>query len=53
MVSDEAVKQMVDALGGVPIYVEKRMNYDDFSGGLHIHLNKGLNVLNGKEAVDI
>lgn len=51
MVSDEAVKQMVDALGGVPIYVEKRMNYDDFSGGLHIHLNKGLNVLNGKEAV--
>lgn len=51
MVSDEAVRKLVDALGGVPIYVEKRMNYDDYSGGLHIHLNKGLNVLEGKTAV--
>jgi len=51
MVSDEAVKKLVDALGGVPIYVEKRMNYDDFSGNLHVHLNKGDNVLTGKNAV--
>ncbi len=51
MVSDEAVKQLVDTLGGVPIYVEKRMNYDDFSGGLHVHLNKGPNILHGKDAV--
>lgn len=51
VVSDEAVKQLVDALGGVPIYVEKRMNYDDFSGNLHVHLNKGLNVLEGRQAV--
>lgn len=50
-VSDEAVKRLVDSLGGVPIYVEKRMNYDDFSGRLHVHLNKGLNVLDGKNAV--
>lgn len=51
VVSDEAVKRLVDALGGVPIYVEKRMNYDDYSGQLHVHLNKGLNVLDGKNAV--
>lgn len=51
VVSDEAVKRLVDALGGVPIYVEKRMNYDDYSGGLHVHLSKGLNVLDGKNAV--
>lgn len=51
VVSDEAVKKLVDALGGVPIYVEKRMNYDDYSGGLHVHLNKGDNVLNGTQAV--
>lgn len=51
MVSDEAVKQIVDALGGVPIYVEKRMSYDDYSGNLHIHLQKGVNVLDGKNAV--
>lgn len=51
VVSDEAVSKLVDALGGVPIYVEKKMKYDDFSGGLHVHLNKGLHVLQGKEAV--
>lgn len=51
VVSDEAVKRLVDALGGVPIYVEKKMSYDDFSGGLHVHLNKGLNFLNGQNAV--
>lgn len=51
VVSDEAVGKLVDALGGVPIYVEKKMKYDDFSGGLHVHLNKGLHVLQGKEAV--
>ena len=51
VVSDSAVSKLVDALGGVPIYVEKRMNYDDFSGNLHVHLDKGLNELNGKNAV--
>lgn len=51
VVSDEAVKRLVDAVGGVPIYVEKKMNYDDYSGGLHVHLSKGLNVLDGTNAV--
>lgn len=51
VVSDEAVKKLVDALGGIPIYVEKRMNYDDYSGQLHVHLSKGLNVLDGRQAV--
>lgn len=51
MVHDDAVKDIVDVLGGVPIYVEKRMNYDDYSGKLHIHLNKGMNVLDGTQAV--
>ena len=51
MVHDDAVKDIVDALGGVPIYVEKRMNYDDYAGKLHIHLDKGLNILNGTQAV--
>lgn len=51
IISDEAVKRIVDALGGVPIYVEKRMSYDDYSGGLHVHLNKGLHVLDGRNAV--
>lgn len=51
VVSDGAVEKLVDTLGGVPTYVEKKMKYDDFSGHLHVHLNKGLHVLNGKEAV--
>ena len=50
-VHDDGVKEVIDALGGVPIYVEKRMNYDDFSGKLHIHLEKGEHVLSGQEAV--
>lgn len=51
VVSDEAVKRLIDSLGGIPIYVEKNMSYDDYSGRLHVHLRKGLNVLNGTNAV--
>jgi len=51
VVSDDAVEKIIDALDGVPIYVEKKMKYDDYSGSLHIHLNKGLNLLKGREAV--
>ena len=51
IVHDEAVEHIVDALGGVPIYVEKPMKYHDWAGHLHIDLNKGNTVLNGKQAV--
>ena len=51
MVNDAAVEKSVDALGGVPIYVEKEMHYHDYSGKLHINLNKGLNILDGRNAV--
>ncbi|PWL73694.1 hypothetical protein DBY21_10735 [Candidatus Gastranaerophilales bacterium] len=51
MVHDEAVKEIVDALGGVDIYVEKNMHYNDYSGKLFINLKKGPNHLNGKEVI--
>ena len=51
MVHDDAVKEMVDALDGVSIFVEKNMNYDDYTGKLHIHLTKGVNTLDGTQAV--
>ena len=51
IVHDEAVEKVVDALGGIPIYVEKPMKYHDWAGHLHIDLNKGETVLNGKQAV--
>ena len=51
IVHDEAVEKIVDALGGIPIYVEKRMYYHDYAAKLHIDLQKGNTVLNGKQAV--
>ncbi len=45
------VPKMVDALGGVPIDVEKDMDYDDNWGKLHIHLKKGHQVLDGPEVI--
>lgn len=51
MVHDEAVKKIVEALGGVDIYVEKNMHYNDFSGNLHINLTKGRHHLNADEVV--
>lgn len=51
VVSDEAVRKLVDAVGGVPIYVEKNMHYNDYSGNLHVNLTKGEHILNGREAI--
>ncbi len=51
MVHDQAVREIVDALGGIDIYVEKNMHYNDYSGKLFINLQKGNNHLNGKEVV--
>src|SRR5574344_18089 len=52
MVHDYAVEQIVDAMGGVDIYVEKPMHYDDYSGDLHISFNRGMHHLTGKQAVE-
>ncbi len=51
IVHDEAVEKVIDALGGIPIYVEKPMHYHDYAGHLHIDLNKGNTILNGNQAV--
>ncbi len=49
LINNEGVKKLVNALGGIPIYIEKDMYYNDNSGGLHINLSKGLHVLNGEQ----
>lgn len=46
----EMVHELVDAVGGVEIEVPMRMKYDDPTQNLHIDLQKGLQVLNGKQA---
>ncbi|MBV8339736.1 MAG: LCP family protein, partial [Candidatus Eremiobacteraeota bacterium] len=47
----DATKNIINALGGIDVDVEKDMDYDDTWGHLHIHLKKGLHHLNGDEAV--
>lgn len=51
MVHDNAVKAIVEALGGVDVYVEKPMRYHDYSGKLHIDLTKGEHRLSPEQAV--
>lgn len=52
MVHDSAVKEIVDAMDGLDIYVEKPMHYNDYSGNLHINFTKGDHHLNGQQAVE-
>jgi len=47
----DGFKKTVDLVGGVDLYVEKNMHYDDNWGNLHIHLKKGRQHLNGKDAM--
>lgn len=46
----QGLHRLVNAIGGVPIDVEYNMDYDDNAGGLHIHLSKGHQVLDGDKA---
>lgn len=52
IVHDTAVKAIVDAMGGVDIYVEKPMKYHDYTAGLHINFAKGNQHLDGQKAVE-
>ncbi len=50
-VTSAGLKQLVDALGGVEVDVDKRMVYRDRSQGLFINLYPGPQRLNGEQAV--
>jgi LCP family protein required for cell wall assembly len=43
--------QLIDALGGVEVYVPKEMKYQDDSQHLYINLNEGMQHLDGNKAV--
>jgi LCP family protein required for cell wall assembly len=47
----DATKNLVNAIGGLDVNVEKDMDYDDSWGHLHIHLKKGMQHLNGEQVV--
>lgn len=44
------IREVVDAIGGVEIDVERRMKYDDATQDLHIDIQKGLQTLTGEKA---
>jgi LCP family protein required for cell wall assembly len=41
----------IDALGGIDVDVDRNMDYDDNWGDLHIHLKKGRQHLDGRQAL--
>ena len=45
-------QEIVDQLGGVTIQVEKRLKYDDEAQDLHIDIEPGEQLLDGKKALD-
>ena len=49
-VNTRAFRAIVDEIGGVYFDVPVDMNYDDPVGNLHIHIKKGYQLLNGKQA---
>jgi len=46
----QVFSELIDAMGGVDIYVEEDMNYDDAEGGIAIHLPQGYQHLDGNQA---
>jgi LCP family protein required for cell wall assembly len=45
-----ALKDLVDAIGGIDVPVTETMNYDDSWGHLHIHFKPGLTHMDGEQA---
>ena len=48
----EGFEQAIDILGGVDLAVDKKMDYDDNWGHLHIHFQPGTFLLDGKHALE-
>lgn len=53
LVDTEALKVLVDEIGGVTFDVPIDMNYDDSKQGLHIHLTAGEQLLDGDKAEQV
>lgn len=52
-IDTEALREVVDSIGGVYFDVPINMDYDDSSQGLHIHLKKGYQLLDGDKAEQV
>lgn len=47
----DGFEKAIDELGGVDVAVDRKMDYDDNWGHLHIHLKPGMQHLNGQQAM--
>jgi LCP family protein required for cell wall assembly len=47
------VEKLVDCIGGINYNVPRDMDYDDPTQGLHIHVRKGYQLLDGETAVKV
>jgi LCP family protein required for cell wall assembly len=50
-IKPESVKSVVDVLGGVDVETKDAVSYDDDAAGLHIHLPKGPQTIDGTQAI--
>lgn len=51
LINFEGFEKAIDAIGGLEINVDKKLDYDDNWGNLHIHLKPGKQLLDGKQAI--
>lgn len=51
VVDYKMLQHVIDQLGGVTVNVDKKLDYDDNWGNLHVHLNPGTQTLNGVDAM--
>jgi LCP family protein required for cell wall assembly len=49
-VNFSGVHQLVNALGGIDVRVDKPMHYEDHAGGLSIHFQPGVHHMDGEQA---
>ncbi|MEK5639562.1 hypothetical protein BK138_22775 [Paenibacillus rhizosphaerae] len=52
MINFEGFRQIIDAVGGVDVDVDMDMRYKDTADGTDINLRKGMQHLDGKQALD-
>ena len=53
LIDTEALRKLVDTIGGVEFDVPRDMEYDDYDQDLHIKLKGGLQKLNGSQAEQV
>jgi LCP family protein required for cell wall assembly len=44
--------KVIDAIGGIDLYIDQPMHYDDNWGKLHIHFDRGQTHLDGQKALE-